>query len=655
MGGTQLFVVGVAAYASLPLVLLALRRSGHTFALLYAHLGALLVLGGVLGAVYVLPLPGDVTLLAGQVSRAGFMFAALLTTITGRDVQVVRTILGLIVAVHLLTVLVSTLGAQALRSPSVLNPYDVAPAVFDHSLRGTLMGGVLLLVELLALIWLLEVAKRRVPRSAMLPVYPAAYAAILAADGVLLPLLALTPLPDLGAVVWAQVQAQGLLAAAFAVPLLGYVAIARRSVERFEASALDLRHLLSASPDELRARLDRQQQELDAQRARLLTADPTADQAAASVDRILDGATSTLIIALDTQLRVTHFNSGAEQLSGYLAEEVRGEVPPLFDDPEGVRLLLRSLGLGDGDLRDVLPAWAAAATRHDVDYRTREGATRTLSLTAHEIVVDGEPTGYLITGEDASARARSEQAMLRALQREQDADARLAEADRVKNELVSTVSHELRTPIASIQGYTEMLSTGEFGDLTTEQAAALDRVRRNTDRLRQLVEDLLLLEQAADAAMSLDRVRIDLREVVSTCADWTRDLLEGREITLGVSQPWGPVWVDGDQSALERLLANLTSNAAKFTTEGRIDLGLEAENGVARLWVRDTGIGISETDQEQLFTRFFRAGEAQALAIQGSGLGLSIVHGIAVGHGGTVTVDSAPGRGTTVTVTLPRV
>jgi hypothetical protein len=132
------------------------------------------------------------------------------------------------------------------------------------------------------------------------------------------------------------------------------------------------------------------------------------------------------------------------------------------------------------------------------------------------------------------------------------------------------------------------------------------------------------------------------------------ELVRVRTLDLRFDLPPDPVVVHGDAQALERVVMNLLSNAIKFTPDtGRVTVTLGRNRDGASLVVADTGMGISAEDQEHLFTRFFRSAAATAQAIQGTGLGLSIVHSIVTQHGGAVSVDSAPGRGTTVTVLLP--
>lgn len=130
-----------------------------------------------------------------------------------------------------------------------------------------------------------------------------------------------------------------------------------------------------------------------------------------------------------------------------------------------------------------------------------------------------------------------------------------------------------------------------------------------------------------------------------------------RDLVREVEVSPRPLWIEGDPAALERMVTNLLSNAVKFTPDGgRVALAAYPDDrrpDTVRLVVSDSGMGIPESDHERVFARFFRSSAANERAIQGSGLGLSIVRAIAEGHGGSVSVDSAPDKGSTFTVCLP--
>ena len=231
---------------------------------------------------------------------------------------------------------------------------------------------------------------------------------------------------------------------------------------------------------------------------------------------------------------------------------------------------------------------------------------------------------------------------------------RLRALDREKATFVSSVSHELRTPLTSIIGYVEMLADGDVGELTPEQRDLLGVVERSTGRLLTLIEDLLTLSRIEAGAFRSSFAAVDLAEVVTGAREALGPVLAGRKVTLDVDLADGlpPLWADPDH--VERLVFNLVSNAAKFSPEGgTVRIETREVDGEAELAVVDHGIGIPIEEQANLFTSFFRSTTSTSLAIQGTGLGLSIVRNIVDQHGGSIAVDSAPGRGTTVRVTLP--
>jgi PAS domain S-box-containing protein len=379
-----------------------------------------------------------------------------------------------------------------------------------------------------------------------------------------------------------------------------------------------------------------------------------ATRSATTIQRLLDSASGTLFIATDAIGRITHYNAGAQQALGYSQEEVLGQSPAMFHTEEETARQAREMGVPNAYLEVVL-AMVRTGARRDWEFVRKDGTRRMTSLTLSEVTdAEGGVLGYIGAGEDITERVRAQEALTVALEREHASVQRLEEVDNVKQDLVSNVSHELRTPITSISGYAEVLVDGSLGELNDEQADAVRRIERNTGRLGLLVEDLLTLSRAESGPLDLDHGVLDLRAVVAEAFDLLEDLVRSRALEVRLELAEEPVVVLGDAPALERVVMNLMSNAIKFTPDGgQVTLTVRVADDGAELLVSDTGIGIPEPDQGQLFTRFFRASAANEAAIQGSGLGLSIVHALVVQHGGTVSVDSAPGRGTTVRVLLP--
>ena len=253
----------------------------------------------------------------------------------------------------------------------------------------------------------------------------------------------------------------------------------------------------------------------------------------------------------------------------------------------------------------------------------------------------------LLAGERA-ARAEAESAQ-RLLTEQNE---RLREVDRMKDEFVSLVSHELRTPLTSIRGYLELL-TDDVGELTPEQLRFLKVVDRNSERLLELVGDLLLLAQIDAGKFAIEREDVDFGEVVHQSVEACRPIAEEREIELVEEIDPVPPLV-GDRARLAQVLDNLVSNALKFTPSGgKVRVTVTSASGRARLQIADTGVGIAAAEQPMLFERFFRSSTATDNAIPGTGLGLAITKAIVERHGGAIRLESAENAGTTVSVELP--
>jgi signal transduction histidine kinase len=232
-------------------------------------------------------------------------------------------------------------------------------------------------------------------------------------------------------------------------------------------------------------------------------------------------------------------------------------------------------------------------------------------------------------------------------------NAQLRELDRLKDELVATVSHELRTPLTSILGYLELIRE-EPDTISDEQRSFLDVVERNARRLLNLVSDLLFVARIDAGRLDLDVTEVELGAVAAECVEAQRPRAERADVTLALELDEHVPAILGDRTRLVQLLDNLLSNAIKFTPAGgRVDVRVGQRDGGVALEVADTGMGIGSDDQEHLFERFFRTKAAGEAAIQGTGLGLTIVKAIVDAHGGTISVESAEGAGTTFRVLLP--
>src|SRR5262245_35260933 len=262
-------------------------------------------------------------------------------------------------------------------------------------------------------------------------------------------------------------------------------------------------------------------------------------------------------------------------------------------------------------------------------------------------------TGVVRAVEEARADERVARRAAEQMQRQlADQNERLRELDRLKDEFVWSVSHELRTPLTAVTGYVELL----LQDGSDEQALRyLEIVQRNARRLRELVDDLLLAARLqVGARLELERGPVDLALLARESVETARPEADAADVELRVTVHPDLPRVDGDGERLSRLLANLVSNAVKFTPAGgRVGLALEPDGDVVVLEVSDNGIGIPEDERPQLFERSFRSQAALDRRVPGTGLGLYISKAIVDAHEGRIAVRSVVGRGTVVLVVLP--
>jgi len=206
-------------------------------------------------------------------------------------------------------------------------------------------------------------------------------------------------------------------------------------------------------------------------------------------------------------------------------------------------------------------------------------------------------------------------------------DEAIRQTDRLKTEFLGVLSHELRNPLAPIRNSIYLLDRAPCDG---EQAGrAKDVIRRQTEHLTRLVDDLLDVTRISRGKIELELEQLDLREIVARTCDDHRCLFEGRQIELRFEQ-CGPVWVDADATRIAQVVGNLLQNAAKFSREGgTVTVGLRLVNGEAELRVRDDGMGIPPELLALVFEPFVQAAGGLARTKGGLGLGLALVKGVA--------------------------
>lgn len=229
------------------------------------------------------------------------------------------------------------------------------------------------------------------------------------------------------------------------------------------------------------------------------------------------------------------------------------------------------------------------------------------------------------------------------------------QADRLKDEFLAVVSHELRTPLTSIQGALALLDGGVCGTLDAQGGKLLDIARKNTDRLRLLVDDLLDIGKIEAGKLQLHVTRQDIMDLVRRALE----LHQGYALRYGVRFMLGEqvedVAVDVDALRISQVMGNLLANAAKFSPAGaEVEVRVrQPDPGWVEVAVSDRGPGIDPRDHSKLFKKFFQADGSDSRRANGTGLGLAIVKALVEAHGGQVGFDSLPGQGSSFYFRLP--
>ena len=330
-------------------------------------------------------------------------------------------------------------------------------------------------------------------------------------------------------------------------------------------------------------------------------------------------STSDGLILFDQSDRITFVNPAAERMLGRGAETLVGLITDtwrvfgLLPDPEGP---VRRTGT---QMREV---------------RAEEPRHRIMDVRVDPVVDDrGNYLGAVATMRDVTAER---------------------EAVQMKNEFVSTVSHELRTPLTSIKGYIDLILDGEAGEVNEIQREFLSIVKENSDRLVDLINDMLDISRIESGRIVLKVQPLDVAEAIVGAVNTLRAVLDQQGRTITADVPADLPTAAGDPDRVGQVLINFISNAIKYSPAGGdVHVTAGVEDGQVTVAIRDEGIGIAPEDQARLFTKFYRVDSSLTREIGGTGLGLSICKSIIELLGGCVGVRSETGAGSTFWFTLP--
>lgn len=330
-----------------------------------------------------------------------------------------------------------------------------------------------------------------------------------------------------------------------------------------------------------------------------------------------------------------------------------------------LRFLLRP-ALGDASpFLLFTPAVAIAAVYGGVTPAALATALSTALGSHFFLIAPGEPiiekwdrvmlfviVSAVITGSTSLLR-RSRQQLAESLWREQKARARAEAADRTKDDFLALISHELQTPLSVVLGRIAGLRRQRMNPEAVDHA--LDAIERNAHVLNRLVDDVLDRSRIATGTLRLDPQLVSLNTVVAAAIDQMRGKIDAGGLLLDLSTPASDPAIFGDSIRLQQVLANLLTNAVKFTDPGgHVSVTVTQANDRARIVVADTGHGMRPDLLPHIFDAFRQGPETLAQSARGLGLGLAISRHLIERHEGTISAASGgPGRGSTFTITLP--
>ena len=350
------------------------------------------------------------------------------------------------------------------------------------------------------------------------------------------------------------------------------------------------------------------------------------------------------VIAITHDSRIVEWNAAAERTFGYSREEALGQLMPELVIPQEYRRrhyegVAKFLATGEGRL---------LGKRIEIEAQRRDGTHFPVELAITATTMGGAPyfTAYV---RDITGRKRFETELAAA---KNEAE----EANRAKSQFIANMSHELRTPLTAVIGYGEMLEEEAQGKALDSMLDDLRKINANARHLLSLINDVLDISKIEAGKMEVHLETFDVPALVNEIAATVEALVAKKSNRLLVECGKDAGRMHSDSVKVKQCLINLVSNAAKFTEGGTINLTVErcAGDTPSLLFrVADSGIGMTPEQLEKLFRRFTQADASTTRRFGGTGLGLSITKAFCTMLGGDITVESAPGSGTTFEMRLP--
>jgi PAS domain S-box-containing protein len=634
MDAFLIFAAQAMIYAAFPFYFATLRPS-FRFIFFYVYISIILVVGGFLGAVYSFPLADTINISGGSLAYGALIMSTLLLFIMERDLNVIRNVIRIVIVVNVFKFFVFSMISWALGSNVILNPFNTSPSVFSVSIWIVILGGALIISELLLLIFLFEKIKMRSKDVNLLSVfYTIFFICILCLDGILFPLIASPLDPELVNIIIGGVKGKFVMGLIYSIPIIIFLFVFRKNIEQYNITPIRLQELLFEPKETLIQEIERQHQALEAGEENY---------------RHLAESIGDIFFSMDADMRFTYWNRASEAATGHTREEALGKtLYELFPQTIGTPL--------EEFYKNVL---ITQRSGHFINQMQVDGQKRYYEISAYPF-----RGGVSVLAHDITERKRAEEELRRL---NEELEQRVAErtdelaaaliraqdSDRLKSAFLATMSHELRTPLNSIIGFTGIILQGLAGPLNEEQTKQLNMTRQSAHHLLALINDVLDISKIEAGQLEIIKQPFDMRQAVESALRVVLPLAKKKKLQLETSMGASVGIINNDRRRVEQVLINLVNNAIKFTERGEVSIACQIRDGWLETSVSDHGIGIKAEDIDQLFKPFQQIDTGPARGHEGTGLGLAISKRLVTAMGGEITVESQWGVGSTFKFTLP--
>ncbi|MGA1841069.1 MAG: ATP-binding protein [bacterium] len=397
------------------------------------------------------------------------------------------------------------------------------------------------------------------------------------------------------------------------------------------------------------------------------------------------------LLSMDKDFRITSFNRAAEQITGYKTKEVlnkycwevfkdidfkecikeiikmnkpavniekvvhtknRGNIPVLAS----IDVLKDEEGNVIGGVKTFRDITMLKRMQEELKETNRElmSNQRALKEAYWELEKSKEKLSEWAEELDRKVRLRTRE-LQEANEKLRQANIRLTELDRLKSKFLATVSHEIKTPLTSIIGYANLLINQKKQTFTNEQIDSLNRIKRNSNTLQDLIDQLLDLSKIESGKLEVHLEVVYFKEIIEEVIYITEQIVKQKGIMVKTFLPDQLLPIQADRAKIKQILLNLLTNAVKYTEKenGEIHIRVIQNSSKITVSIEDQGIGISREDQKVIFDPFRQARGPLYRKYGGTGLGLSIVKEFVRLHGGDIWVESEPGKGSKFSFTLP--